>query len=237
MTETSRRMLKCGDIEATTATQCRVRLDKNLIDEYCEDIKNGADFPAVDVFHDGGERWILAGGFHTLLATINAGKDEIKASIHEGGMREALAFAFGDNATNGLRRTSADKRHAIEMALKDPYFGKLDRQEIADLCRVTKRTVQRIANRSAVEDPDSSVNGDDPGEANDAKPDDHRPTKPEPTQAEVETAELRQALSLIRAFPYGGEDAVKKMELTAPDIENLMYVSEWCAATVIGAGS
>jgi len=223
--------ISCDLIEATSATQCRKKLSKEYIDLYCEDLKNGAIFPAVDVFKEKGSgRYILANGFHTLIAHIHAEIESIECNVHEGGMREALAFAFGANSEHGLRRSNADKRHTVEMALKDPYFSQLPRQELADLCRVTKRSVQRIANQDAVGD----EGGDNvtPGKPRPANNDDHRPTKPEPTQQEIERGELRAALGMVKALPYDGPD-VGKLELTEADIVDLEYVSGWTAGAAL----
>jgi len=226
-------LIRCDMIEATSATQCRKKLSKEYIDFYCEDLKNGAIFPPIDVFKEKGSgRYILANGFHTLIAHIHAEIEEIECTIHEGGMRECLEFAFGANSEHGLRRTNADKRHTVEMALKDPYFGQLKRQEIADMCRVTKRTVQKIANHVAVEDPDSGVNGLSPGEPQEPNNNDHRPTKAPPTQPEIERDELRGACKVFAAFPYDGSDA-SKLNLDVDDVANLEYVSTWCASAVI----
>ena len=107
-------------IEATAATQVRTKLHKDLIDAYCEDIKNGAIMPPIVVFCEkGAERWILADGFHRLYAHIHAEKDEIEVTIHEGGRHDALIYALGANACHGLRRTNADKINAVKMALRE----------------------------------------------------------------------------------------------------------------------
>lgn len=227
-----RMLIRCDLVEATSATQIRKKLLPEVIDAYCEDIKNGDKFPPIDVFREkGSARYILADGFHRLIAHIHAEVEEIECDVHEGGMREALEFAFGANSAHGLRRTNADKRHAVEMALKDPYFGKLPRQEIADMCRVTKRTVQRIANQSAVDDPEGGDNVT-PGKPQEPTDDDVRPTKEPPTQEEIERDELRGACKVFMAFPYDGAEA-GKLELDQIDIDTLEYVSTWCASAVL----
>jgi hypothetical protein len=85
-------------------------------------------------------------------------------------MKDALMFAAGANSSHGLRRSNLDKRRAVEMCLKDPEISQLTRQEIADICHVTKRTVQKIANQDAVEE---GVNGSPPGDPKDPDEDDH----------------------------------------------------------------
>lgn len=225
--------LSCDQIEATEKTQIRRTLDKATIDQYREDLESGAVFPPVDVFREkGSSRVILADGFHRLYAHIHADRPEIDVNIHEGGPVEAIIFAAGANAAHGLRRTNADKRRAVELCLKHPEISKRSRQEIADICRVTKRTVQKIANTKDIDDPDEGVNGSSPGEPQDPSGDDVRPTKPEPTQEDVEREELRGAIAAIKAFPYDG-DKVTKLGLDPDDIEGLKYVSTWTASAVI----
>ena len=221
-------ILACDNIEATAATQVRVALDKVTVQQYQDDIVAGAEMPDLVVFaEEDSERYILADGFHRLLAYINAGVEAVDCEVHEGGMHEALIFALGANAGHGLRRTNADKINAVEMALKDPELSQLTQQEIADVCRVTRNTVGRVSQRltlAEVEEP-----GDNPeGEPEDNKPGNNRPTKPEPTQEEVERDELRAALSQIKVLPYSGSDATK-LHLDADDKADLEYVSNWCA--------
>ena len=230
--------LRCDLVEATQATQVRTVLDKGVIDDYCEALKNGAIFPPIDVFKEQGSgRYILADGFHRLLAHIHAEIETIDCEVHEGGMHEALLFALGANAQHGLRRSNADKRNAVMMALKDPAISALLVTEIADICRVTKRTVTRMLNKQMTDDPNengSHVGTKSQDENDSHKPTaaDHRPTKKPPTQAEIERDELREACKAIRAFPYDGA-AAGKLKLNKTDIANLEYVSTWCASAVL----
>ena len=48
---------------------------------------------------------------------IETGWDSFKCDVRKGTAVDALWFAIGANATNGARRTTADKRKAIELAL------------------------------------------------------------------------------------------------------------------------
>jgi ParB-like chromosome segregation protein Spo0J len=232
-TKKGKTMMPCDAIEATTATQVRTELNRSVIELYQEDIEQGAEMPPVVVFRENGsERVILADGFHRLLAHINADILEIQVDIHEGGMHEALAYALQANRTHGLRRTPSDKVNAVKLALKDPIFRDLTQQEIADLCGVSRKTVSRISVRNTIDEPEVQGKKVKPKKPS---PDDVRPTKQPPTQAEVELAELRQALALIKALAYDGDTAAQTLELSKDDTADLEYVSTWCAHAVFTA--
>lgn len=218
-------------IEATVATQVRVKLHKDVIDMYEQDIRNGDQMPPVVVFAEkGSERHILADGFHRLVAHVNAERADIEVDVREGNMHNALAHALQANQQYGLRRSNADKINAVKMALKDPVFSALTQAEIADLCGVSRETVSRVSVRET-----TGRTAKDEKKAKPAKPtpDDHRPTKPEPTQAEVELAEIRQAVSLFKALPYDGRVAAASVEFSKDDIADLEYVAGWCAHAVL----
>lgn len=219
-------MLRCDQIEATDKTQVRTKLHNDVIDDYCDDIKAGAIMPAIDVFcENGAERWILADGFHRLYATIHAELEEILVEVHEGGMHEALMYALGANRDHGLRRGNADKRNAVRLALKDPAISQHTQAEIADICGVTRETVNRISRKQVLDTNDGVTESQAP-EANSAS--NNRRTLPEPTQDEIERGELREAMKTIRAFPYEGSSAVK-LEMDPDDVVDMEYCSGWLA--------
>lgn len=232
-------MLRCDAIEATAATQIRKKLDKHLIDEFSDAIKAGAIFPkpgergAMVVFAEANsERYILADGFHRLYAHIHAGVEEVDVEIREGDPTDALMYALGANEEHGLRRSKADRRRAIEIALSHPTIGQMTRQEIADICHVSKRSVQRVANQKVIDDPKPGPN--DGGESKPPTDEDHRPSPtPDVTQEQVERDELRAALKLIKALPYDGAMAHDKLELDPDDFADCEYVSTWLASVVV----
>ncbi len=223
------KILPCAMIEATSATQVRKKLNKDVIELYMQDILDGAKMPAVVAFAEAGSsRYVLADGFHRLLATVNAEIDEIEVDVYEGGMHEALEYALSANRAHGLRRSNADKIHAVEMALKDPAFSKLLQTEIADLCGVSVSTVSRVGLRDTI-GTNTSKTFDGPEEN---KPTNNRPTKIPPSQIEIERDEVRQALSIIKALPYPGDQAIK-LGFSPDDIADMEYVSTWLAHCVI----
>lgn len=224
-------MMHCDNIEATDATQVRAKLSDDTIDQYREEIETGAEFPPVVVFaEDGSQRYILADGHHRLYATIHAGHDEIDVELRVGDMHDALEFALQANRAHGLRMTNADKVKGVKMALADPELSQKTQQEIADIVGITREAVNRISRRDTL-DATKEVDGE-PGESEENSDGNVRATKPEPTQQEIERAELRQAASLIKALPYGGEETVH-LALTPDDVADLEYISTWCAHAVL----
>src|ERR1041385_4897111 len=110
--------LKLSEIVTDAGTQVRAGLNEATVADYAEALAGGAKFPPVIVFHDG-SRHIAADGFHRIHAAIRTGATQIECEIRQGGKADALKFALGCNAHHGLRRTNADKRHAVELAVNE----------------------------------------------------------------------------------------------------------------------
>jgi hypothetical protein len=137
-------------------------MNQEVIDEYAENMRNGTEFPPITVFHDGhGMFYYLADGFHRFEAVKRLRKRTIKAEVRPGEKRDAIIHALGANASHGLRRTNADKRRAVEMALKLAAVEGNDwsDREIARRCRVDHRTVANMRKELSGEIPqiDNSI--------------------------------------------------------------------------------
>lgn len=226
-------------IEATAATQVRVRIDRKMVEQYTEDFQNGAAFPPLICFREeNSERIILADGFHRQRGAINAGREDIGCFIYTGGTHDALMYALGSNAEHGFRRSNADKIHAVEMALKDPEISQLRPAEVADICRVSKRTVERMINKHLSEDDENDSQDATESQDNSDKVKEHdgsdvRDSGKTLTQAEVETDEVRTALKAIMCLPYPGEDGLDRLVLDPDLIADCEYVSTWLSSLVI----
>lgn len=116
--------------------QSRDATDDRVVEEYASAMRDGAAFPAVVLYHDGTDYW-CADGWHRVLAAREVDLEEIDAEIREGTRRDALRHSLGANTTHGLRRTSADKRRAVAIALADPEWAEGTDREIARLCGVS----------------------------------------------------------------------------------------------------
>ncbi len=129
-------MLPLYDIRLDGGTQPRAQLDQTTINSYAEDMQNGDSFPAVVVFYDGKDYW-LADGFHRWHATMETGKDQIRAQVKQGTQRDAVLHSVGVNSVHGLRRTNLDKRRAVMRLLHDEEWVAWSDREIARHCRVS----------------------------------------------------------------------------------------------------
>jgi len=150
--------IKLAGINTESGTQTRVNLNEETIANYAEDMENGADFPPVTVFHDGNE-FYLADGFHRVMSAIRNGKKDIEADVRKGSCLDALKHALGANMDHGLRRTNADKRKCVSLALAS--FGKMSDRAIADLCGVGNKFVGDMRTATCVQDTPSTRQGKD----------------------------------------------------------------------------
>lgn len=97
-------------------TQPRAEIDAAAVAEYAEALAAGAELPPLRVVNDGTSLW-LWDGFHRWHAHKAAGLSEARCEVVAGTRDEAVWLATGANRAHGLRRTNADKRRAVEMAL------------------------------------------------------------------------------------------------------------------------
>lgn len=110
-------LVKLVDIVFDAGTQIRASINEDVVSQYAERMAAGDVFPAVVLFHDG-NRYYIADGFHRSLAAQRNGLHEIPAEVQPGTKTDALWFALGANKANGQRLTTADKKHAIVLALQ-----------------------------------------------------------------------------------------------------------------------
>jgi hypothetical protein len=138
--------LRLSLIRADAGTQSRAAISEATVAEYAESMLAGSRFPPVVVFHSKGT-YLLADGFHRVLASKLAKLKQIDAEVRQGSRLDAVKFSLSANHTHGLRRSNDDKRHSIEIALRElPQWS--DRA-IAELCGVSHPSVG-VARRELV---------------------------------------------------------------------------------------
>lgn len=135
--------IKISNIIIDAGTQQREKINDEIVAEYAESMKCGAQFPPVTVFFNSVE-YYLADGFHRFLACKSAGINEINADIHEGTKRDAILHSFSVNGTHGLRRTNSDKRKSVVGMLTDDVWMEWTNRDIAKHVGVSHAYVNKL---------------------------------------------------------------------------------------------
>lgn len=133
--------INIADIRVNGGTQSRASIDRGVVSDYAEAVRDGATFPPITVFFDGSSYW-LADGFHRYEAYSAAQVYDVPADIRQGTQRDAILFSVGANASHGLRRTNDDKRRAVLTLLNDPEWSSWSNREIARACGVSEYLVR-----------------------------------------------------------------------------------------------
>jgi hypothetical protein len=131
-------ILKLSTIRIDGDTQVRVAIHQTTVDEYAELLESGKDLPPLTVFHDGAAYW-LADGFHRYHAARKAGLLAVYCDVQKGTVAEARWAAVGANKAHGLRMSPADRKRAVEMALK--LKPEMSDDAIAEHVGVDRKTV------------------------------------------------------------------------------------------------
>jgi hypothetical protein len=126
-------------------TQSRVKLDSATIADYAAKMSDGVEFPAIELYFDGKD-YYLVDGFHRFAAHMTAfGQDKpINADVIPGSLRDAILCSVSVNSTHGLPRSNADKRRAVSVLLADEEWGRWSSREIARRCSVSDVFVEKV---------------------------------------------------------------------------------------------
>jgi hypothetical protein len=133
-------MIKLATIR-TDRTQTRDGIRPQAVQEYAEHIKAGEKMDPAVGFDDGHDIW-LGAGFHRAAAYEMAGKLEMPVELRKGTRWDAIEFGICDNQQHrGERLTAADKRHNVELILREKSL--MSDSAIGQLCAVSHTTVAK----------------------------------------------------------------------------------------------
>jgi len=135
------------EIKLLDKLRVRAELNYEAIEEFHQAMASGATFPPIDVFKIDG-CYFLADGWHRYHAA-SKGSTHILATVHKGDAADALSFALKANQNHGLRRTNADKRRAVQVALEE--WPALSSRALGELCGVSHEFVQAMRHVSTVD--------------------------------------------------------------------------------------
>lgn len=211
-------------INASADLMVRAAICPETVATYADAMEEGAIFPPLDVFNVRGDGFLLADGWHRLRAAEMISFKLIKCTVHQGTKEDALAFALKANQQHGLRRTNADKRRAVEVAVK--MWGNMSSHAVSEMCGVGDDLVEAVRKQLSENDSSPRVGKDGKTRAiRGARP----PLPPAAPDPEREDAEKDAAESADRdqvpAHDAGYE--WKTFENNARDIQDFIGVLEF----------
>jgi hypothetical protein len=133
-----------ADLILDPKVQAREDLNEEVISDYAELMRDGAQFPPIEAYRDREGRIRVSDGVHRVLARRRTGATDIIATVRPGEPRDAQFAAIGSNIKHGARRTNADKRRAVLMMLGDEQWRQLADREIARHCGVSPTFVGNL---------------------------------------------------------------------------------------------
>ncbi len=128
-----------GEITQDPRLQMRVQMSEEAIAEYVENL---AALPSPRVVDDGQKKWLI--DWHRFGAYQKAGKTTIPCVIIKGTFTDALHLAAGANSDHGVRRTTDDKRKAVQTLLGINGYSEMSDSALADICKVSDHFVARV---------------------------------------------------------------------------------------------
>jgi ParB-like chromosome segregation protein Spo0J len=134
--------INLGDIDIAKSPKIRLCQDAEAVADYTKAYRKKKGLPPIVVAEGAPGKFILADGHHRVEAARAAGLKKIEAEVIPGGYEAAFLYALSANATNGVRRTNADKHHAIEIAYNK--FPRASSRAIAEMCAVDDGTVAKV---------------------------------------------------------------------------------------------
>jgi hypothetical protein len=175
--------LSISEIRADTAAQPREFMSSDKVEEYADLMKSGVEFPEPVVFFDGSVHW-LADGFHRVQAARSAGVESFHCVVKEGGLRDAVLYSCGANATHGIQRTNEDKRRAVMKLLQDDEWQAWSARDIAKQCQVAHTFVNKLREQMTAPDTGNVSSMDTPSSKSAERTFIHPKTR-KPTQMKI----------------------------------------------------
>ena len=133
------------DIVLDERCQPRAILNSEAVQEYSDIYEAGdVELPALDVCKVGDDL-LLINGFHRLAGARQADQRFVRVTVvEECDIERAAWLAASQNQGVGVRRTSADKRQAVTVALQSDIGVESSLRDIAKHVGVHHETVRRI---------------------------------------------------------------------------------------------
>lgn len=138
----SSKVLSIDLITASDETQGRAAIDDDHVADLVAAWLAKSDIPPLTVYFDGSE-YHLSDGFHRLAAARIAKRSSVPVDLKPGSKRDAWKAALQANQGHGLRRSNADKRRLVTLALNDDELVKWSDNRVAEHIGVSQEMVRQ----------------------------------------------------------------------------------------------
>jgi hypothetical protein len=137
------------EIRIDGGTQVRKSLNQDVVNDYAQQMQDGAVFPPVVVFNIGSDL-LLADGFHRYFATRQNGMVEIEVEVRQGTIDDAILYAITSACKRGLTFNKEDLKEIVGRIIKHPTWRNWSTRKVADVVGRSAMTVSRV--RSSLEE-------------------------------------------------------------------------------------
>lgn len=126
--------------------QPRAMLNTEAVDEYAKAFEAGEPLPAIEVVElEEKQGYIIVDGYHRVAGCRQIDKGFIRGRIIAvGDVHDARWHASAANQKHGVRRTNADKRQAVKLALESEIGEEQSLRTIAEHCGVSHELVRTV---------------------------------------------------------------------------------------------
>lgn len=188
------KILPMSLVELSGGTQQRP-LDQSTVDKYVELMRDGLDFPPVEIIFDGKVHW-LWDGFHRYRAHQLLERKEIRANVEVGNKRDAVWYSLGANATHGLPRPYGSLKAIVMTVLNDKAWSLKSDDEIARHVHCTRQYVHALRFPEAVNslqtDPEPETEEEPPIVETEKKPKESKPVEMKDCEGQVIPHKIRE---------------------------------------------
>jgi hypothetical protein len=124
--------------------QARAEIRPEAVEDYAAAYAAKTKLPPIAVFIVGDAPYVVD-GFHRVAAALKSGVSFLEVvQVGRGSIDDAAWYATGVNQSHGVRRSNADKRKAVLMALETPAGREASSAAIAKHCGVSDMLVSGI---------------------------------------------------------------------------------------------
>jgi hypothetical protein len=189
------KILPMSLVELSGGTQQRP-LDQSTVDKYVDLMRDGLDFPPVEIIFDGKCHW-LWDGFHRYRAHQLLERKDIRANVEVGNKRDAVWKSLGANATHGLPRPYGSLKGIVMTVLNDKAWSLKSDDEIARHVHCTRQYVHSLRTPENVkclqpEIPDSKPETQKTEEKSEKKPKQEKPVEMKDCEGQVIPPKIRE---------------------------------------------